>query len=121
MTPLRQGSIIWARVSDRRGQNEKHRPGVVVTATHEFAGAVEIVMVAIASLPDETGGGPSIKLPWHRNGHPRTGLRKECYAICHWLCAVALDQIDDVGGYVPEPQLNEILVNLPAGDYKAFQ
>jgi hypothetical protein len=103
-------------VTDRRDQNEKCRPGVVITDTREIASASQIVMVAIASLPDEAGGSPSIKLPWHRNGHPKTGLGKECYAICHWLCPVDVENIDDIGGYVPEPQLSQILANLPTDD-----
>jgi hypothetical protein len=110
---LQQGSIIWAWMVDRHGRNPKCRAGIIITVSEDIRSGTDLVVVAIASEPDKESLGPSVKLPWHRSGHPRTRLKQPCYAICHWLAPVAVEDIVDVGGYVSGPLLRDILENLP--------
>jgi hypothetical protein len=113
MATLQQGSIVWAWMVDRRGYNRKLRAGIVITETEDIASAAALVVVAVASNADAEDIGPSFKLPWHRIGHPRTQLRQACYAICHWISVIRVDDIVDVGGYVSGKLLADILANVP--------
>lgn len=113
--PLQQGSIVWCKVYDRQGRNPKCRAGVIITETNEIEDNGQVVIVAIAGDPDDPSVGLSVELPWHRDKRlSRTGLTKKCYAICHWLVAIRVSDIEDVTGRVPADRLNVILENLPS-------
>jgi hypothetical protein len=106
--PLEQGRIVWAEVADANGIR-KLRPAVIVTATDRIQPDLPLDLVAVTSrlpdpLPDD-----HVLLPWHVQGHPRTGLNRRCAAVCTWLCRVVPGDIRDVAGVVPGETLLRIL------------
>ncbi|MSR59806.1 MAG: hypothetical protein EXS05_19575 [Planctomycetaceae bacterium] len=111
--PLQQGSIIWVRVVDRNGRNSKCRPAVIVTPTAEIVPGARLIAVAATSTLSRPIPQNQIELPWHNNGHPKTGLYKRCVAICDWLFEFDQDAIEDSPGIVPPAILRNILANIP--------
>jgi len=110
---LQQGRIVWIRANDPKGVNAKERPAVVITATEEILPAESFVAVAITTqLPDPLPAS-YVELPWHRNKHPRTGLKKRCAAKCDWLVELFESDIIGFAGVVPTAKLLEIIKNLP--------
>ncbi len=106
---LQAGSIVWASVPDPRGKNPKVRPLVVLVSPEADCFIAVAVTTSVESFDDQS----CVRLPWHRDGHPRTKLRSECIARCDWLVSLAAHQIARVGGMVPRHVLNAILSRLP--------
>lgn len=111
--PPKQGDIVWATVSDEAGRNPKNRPCLIITPTESLAEGHPITAVAITStfttpLPDEL-----VHLPWKRGGHPVTGLKKPCVAVCNWVVRFQVSDIQDTAGIVPPNVLRVILAKLP--------
>ncbi len=113
MAALQQGRIIWVTVRDPNGENPKERPAVIVTATEEIRPEQPFVAVAITGTLPRPLPPEYVELPWHRSGHPRTGLRKRCAAVCTWLIETQARDVKDCGGIVPESQMRAILERLP--------
>lgn len=109
MADLCQGAIVWVKIPDEHNRNEKLRPAVVVTPTEELSTADEFVVVAITSRFDLPLTDNLVELPWHRDGHPRTGLKRRCVAVCDWMSAIPRNSIEEIAGRVPGAQLNRIL------------
>jgi mRNA-degrading endonuclease toxin of MazEF toxin-antitoxin module len=104
-----QGCIIEVQIRDPNQQNVKVRPAVIVSETTEIEAEHRILCVAITGtfptkLPDDC-----VLLPYHRQGHPRTGLKKRCVAMCTWLFEIEEADIRKYIGRVPDRQLQEIL------------
>lgn len=110
---LQQGRIIWVTVCDPNGENPKERPAVIITATSEIELDKPIVAVAITGTLKDPLPPEYVELPWHRNKHPRTGLKKRCAAQCHWLIVIKQNDIKEYGGIVPESKMVEILARIP--------
>jgi hypothetical protein len=55
-----------------------------------------------------------VDLPWHRSGHPRTGLKKRSSAVCTWLVEFGEAPIQEYAGIVPGKALYEILEKVAA-------
>lgn len=110
---LQQGRIVWVRVCDPNGENAKQRPAVIITATAEIIPDRPIVAVAITSTLNDPLPPEYVELPWHRNKHPRTGLRKRCAAHCHWLLVINPSDIQAYAGIVPDAKMVEILARIP--------
>ncbi len=105
--PLRCGQIVWAEVADENGIR-KTRPVVIITPEDRLAASGPLEVVAITSrlpqqLPDN-----HVLLPWHSQGHPRTGLNRRCAAVCSWLARIERDDIQKVAGIVPGAVLLDI-------------
>jgi mRNA-degrading endonuclease toxin of MazEF toxin-antitoxin module len=109
MTGLSCGSIVWIELPDPQGKNPKRRPAVVVTAAADLVSATEVWVAAITTRIDALADDERVDLPWHRDGHPRTGLRERCAAVCSWLQKVPIVQIPKPMGIVPDKQLFQIL------------
>ena len=109
MASLQQGSIVWAQIRDPNGQNPKQRPAVVVTATEDIKPGEPVVVVAATTKFDTPLPADCVALPWHPTGKVRTGLRKVTVACCSWLCAIQIEDIDEVGGIVPAKVMLEII------------
>ncbi|MFN0053169.1 MAG: type II toxin-antitoxin system PemK/MazF family toxin [Planctomycetales bacterium] len=107
-----QGSIVWAQVADQQGRNSKARPAVIVTPTNEIVNNGQIVLVAVTSTLSPLPGN-QVELPWKNEGHPVTGLKKRCVAICDWLVEINCNAIIRVAGVVPPDRLRMILANIP--------
>jgi hypothetical protein len=56
-----------------------------------------------------------VLLPWHRQGHPRTGLNRRCAAVCGWIAQIRPTDVREVGGVVPGAFMVEILRRVQAG------
>ena len=81
--PVQFGQIVWAELADANGVR-KLRPAVVLTPTDRVTPSGPLDVVAVTSrlppsLPDD-----HVLLPWHAQGHPRTGLNRKCAAVCTW-------------------------------------
>lgn len=111
-SPLRCGQIIWTEMDDANGIR-KARPAVIVTPDERISAAGPLDVVAITSrladpLPDD-----HVLLPWHRQGHPRTGLNRKCAAVCSWVARIDVNDIQSVGGLVSGAVLADILSKVP--------
>jgi mRNA-degrading endonuclease toxin of MazEF toxin-antitoxin module len=106
---LGRGRIILAEVNDPQGQNRKPRPLVIVTPTEDIREGERFVAVAVSStfpcpVPDDY-----VELPYHPEGHPRTGLKRRSAAVCSWREGLThADVIRDIGR-VPDRQMLAIL------------
>lgn len=107
----RQGSIVWAEVEDSEGRRAKYaRPVVVLTPDREIPGAEILFGVGVSSTCYESGASRRlVELPWHPNGHPHTGLRKRCHAVCDWIVPLRAEHVREVRGQVGRKWLIEIL------------
>jgi hypothetical protein len=106
--PLVLGRIVWAEIADSNGI-PKLRPAVILTPTAQILPGKALNAVAITSrlpqiLPDD-----HVLLPWHAQGHPRTGLNRRCAAVCTWLARINETDIQSLGGVVPTPIMADIL------------
>src|SRR6478609_3353578 len=109
---LRQGRIVWVEIPDPRGQNPKIRPAVILTPTGEIR-ADGVVQVAAITTSVGAPAGVAVSLPWHRNGHPRTKLRRPSEVVCSWIAEVPAVTLQVTEGLVPIRELNEILSKRP--------
>jgi mRNA-degrading endonuclease toxin of MazEF toxin-antitoxin module len=103
-TPLRTGHVVWAEIADANGVS-KLRPAVVVTPDERITASGSVEVVGITSrlavpLPND-----HVLLPWHSQGHPRTGLNRKCAAVCRWVARIAASDIKSIGGLVSGPVL----------------
>src|ERR1700685_3930742 len=110
--PIRLGQIIWADIADANGIS-KARPAVVGDAGDQITPGGPLEVVAITSrlpdpLPDD-----HVLLPWHAQGHPRTGLNRKSAAVCSWMGQIAESDIKNVGGAVSGVTLAIIAAKLP--------
>lgn len=113
VSPLQQGHIVWAVIFDPQGKNPKRRPAVIITCTDEIQPGEPLVVATITSRLVKPLPKDHVELPWHRNGHPKTSLRKWCAAVCSWLVAIRESDIEKVGGIVPARKMLEIVDKLP--------
>ena len=97
-----------------QGQNPKCRPVVILTATEEIKAGEPMVGVAISTTFDPRVPQGHVELPWHRGGHPRTGLKQRSAALCTWLVEFEESSIQEYGGVVPGKKLVEILEKVAA-------
>lgn len=105
--PLRCGQIVWAEVADENGVR-KARPVVIVTPDDRLAASGPLEVVAITSRLPQQLPADHVLLPWHAQGHPRTGLNRRCAAVCTWLARIERDDIQNVAGIVPGAILLDI-------------
>lgn len=112
MATAARGRIIWAEVPDPQGRNPKSRPLVILTPTDAIDPARVVQCVAITTRLDVAPAEVQVELPWHAQGHPRTGLKERCAAVCTWLVEVPLAGIESYAGTVPARQLLQILTKV---------
>ena len=105
---LATGRIIWAEIADANGIR-KLRPAVIVTSTDQITPGKPFDVVAVTSRLSEPLPNDPILLPWHAQGHPRTGLHRRCAAVCTWVARIRHEDIRDVAGVVPGVVMFEIL------------
>lgn len=110
---LQHGSIVWVELVDPHGRNRKCRPAVVVSPSPQ-AEPEHIVAVAVTSTfsiprPDNT-----VSLPWDASGNCRSGLKRECVAICDWLVVFPIVAVKQVVGICDRNTLAQIMSRLPS-------
>jgi mRNA-degrading endonuclease toxin of MazEF toxin-antitoxin module len=106
---LERGRIVYVEQPDPQGRNPKRRPCVIVTATEDIKPEGEATVVAISGRQDLALPEHQVELPWHAQGHPRTGLTKRSVAVCTWLATVPVSSIVGYGGKVAAAHLIQIL------------
>lgn len=107
---LQIGRIVWAEIADPN-DNRKERPAIIISAADD---ADMLTVVAVTSRVPDALPDDHVLLPWHLQGHPRTGLNRKSAAVCSWLSRIAASDILDVAGMVPGPQLLEIVTKINA-------
>ncbi len=117
MPTYKFGDIVEASVTDPNGQNKKPRPVLILSADEDIANGDDLFVVAISStgIPKKL---PShyFALQWHRNGHPRTGLKMPSVAKCDWRRKVPQNEVLFLRGSAPAATLSKIaeyFANLP--------
>ena len=116
MSPLCRGRIVWVELLDPQGRNRKCRPAVIVTPDADIRADGEVWVVAISTQLDEAPREVQVELPWDRRGHPRTGLKERCAAVCTWMEKVSVASIQGCAGTVPGRQLLDILTLIKPPD-----
>jgi mRNA-degrading endonuclease toxin of MazEF toxin-antitoxin module len=106
--PVQFGRIVWTEIADANGVR-KLRPAVIVTPSNRITPAAPLDVVAVTSRLSEPLPNDHILLPWHAQGHPRTGLNRRCAAVCTWVARIRHEDIRDVAGVVPGAIMLEIL------------
>jgi hypothetical protein len=102
---IRLGTVLWARFGPRGGW--VHRPAVALGPPNS-EGKVPVA-VASTSPPDDPGR--AVVLPWRREGHPLTRLRRETFLDAGWIRTI--DAADaDVKGSVTAACRLEILTKV---------
>ncbi len=109
MGRLCRGRIVWVELVDPQGRNPKCRPAVIVTADKDISPDGDVWVVAISTQLEEAPPEAQVELPWQRGGHPRTGLKERCAAVCTWLEKVSVAKIKETAGVVPGRQLLDVL------------
>ena len=109
---LRHGSIVWVELLDPQGRNPKIRPAVVITPTDDITDEGSVHVIGITSQTNESASDVTVDLPWHRNQHPRTKLRRASVAVCTWQQIVSASEIVEIRGQVPVPEMMQILTIL---------
>jgi mRNA-degrading endonuclease toxin of MazEF toxin-antitoxin module len=107
------GRIVWAQIADPNGIR-KTRPAIIVSPAEKIIASQPFDVVAVTSRMDFPLPEDYVLLPWHRQGHGRTGLNRKCAAVCSWLTQIVDSDISEVAGIVPSPIMAEILVKVAA-------
>lgn len=105
---LRQGAIVWIEVPDPRG-HLKRRPVVVITPSDEIVLDGEVVGVAVTTSVGEKPPPSFVLMPWTPQGHPATGFRRPCAAVCNWLVGFRPSDVGSIEGYVPRKLLTVLV------------
>ena len=111
--PLQLGRIVWAEIADANGF-PKSRPLVIVTPSERITPTAPLDVLAVTSrvpdpLPDD-----HVLLPWHAQGHPRTGLKRKCAVVCTWVARMRHTDVRQIAGVVPGALMLEILSKVTA-------
>jgi mRNA-degrading endonuclease toxin of MazEF toxin-antitoxin module len=110
---LQFGRIVWAEIADANGI-PKLRPTVIVTPSDRITPATPLDVIAVTSRVPEPLPDDHVLLPWHAQGHPRTGLNRKCAAVCTWVARIRHTDIRDVAGVVPGAVMLAILSKVTA-------
>jgi mRNA-degrading endonuclease toxin of MazEF toxin-antitoxin module len=111
--PIQFGRIVWAEIADANGIR-KLRPAVIVTPNDRITPAASLDVIAVTSRLSEPLPDDHVLLPWHAQGHPRTGLNRRCAAVCTWVARIRYEDIREVAGVVPGAVMLEILSKVTA-------
>jgi mRNA-degrading endonuclease toxin of MazEF toxin-antitoxin module len=105
---VRFGQIVWVPIPDHNGIS-KTRPAVVVTPNDDIDESGLADVVAITSTLQTPLPEDHVLLPWHAQGHSRTGLKRKCAAVCSWVVQVSVADVESVTGSITGATLIEIL------------
>jgi mRNA-degrading endonuclease toxin of MazEF toxin-antitoxin module len=106
---LRFGQIVVVeKMFDPNGANPKDRPAVIISRADEINRDGFLFVIAISTLLPGPVPSNHVKLPWHPKGHPKTGLKSNCAAVCTWIEKIDPSRIRTTIGYAPGRTLVEI-------------
>ena len=106
--PFQLGRIVWTEIADANGVH-KLRPAVIVTPSDHITPFALLDVIAVTSRVPEPLPPDHVLLPWHAQGHPRTGLNRKCAAVCTWVARIRHADVREVAGVVPGAVMLEIL------------
>jgi mRNA-degrading endonuclease toxin of MazEF toxin-antitoxin module len=98
--PVQFGRIVWVNIADVNGIR-KRRPAVIVTPNDRITPTALLDVIAVTRRLSEPLPPDHVLLPWHAQGHPRTGLNRRCAAVCTWVARIRHEDIQEVAGVVP--------------------
>jgi mRNA-degrading endonuclease toxin of MazEF toxin-antitoxin module len=106
-----RGTVIYAsQILDPQGRNPKDRPVVLI---NDFAhGDVAAFGVAISGEYDHPLPPSCIPIPFGRHTRCKTGLKKPSVAVCTWIVAIPLEDLQNRIGIVPPVELLQILTQV---------
>jgi mRNA-degrading endonuclease toxin of MazEF toxin-antitoxin module len=116
VSSLCRGRIVWVELTDPQGRNRKRRPAVIVTPDSDIRADGEVWVVSVSTQLTEAPAEVQVELPWDRRGHPRTGLKERCAAVCTWMVKVSVADIQGFAGTVPGRQLLDVLTRIKLPD-----
>jgi hypothetical protein len=117
-TQIRFGQIVWVEIADANGI-VKARPAIIVTPNDRITPSGSLEVVAVTSFLPDPLPDDHVLLPWHAQGHPRTGLNRKSAAVCSWQARISATAIQSVAGIVPGSILIEIMSRVAsAGEEK---
>ena len=87
---------------------------MIVTPSDRITPAAPLDVIAVTSRVPEPLPPDHVLLPWHAQGHPRTGLNRKCAAVCTWVARIRHTDIREVAGVVPGAVMLEILSKVTA-------
>jgi hypothetical protein len=102
------GRIVWAEISDSRG-NRKLRPAVIVTPTKDLKTGGTIDILAVTTQVPDPPQNEFVVLPWHPQGHVRTKLRRKCAVVTTWKATISVNDIHDTAGVLPTATIGRIV------------
>jgi len=100
--------VVVEKMLDPIGVNPKDRPAVNISRPDEIDRDDFLFVMAISTLLPGPVPSDHVKLPWHSNGHPRTGLKSNCAAVCSWIEKVEPSRVLTTIGHAPGKALAEI-------------
>jgi mRNA-degrading endonuclease toxin of MazEF toxin-antitoxin module len=100
--------VIVFDLLDPRGNTPKNRPCVLLSPPERIEAGGPLDVVAMTTLLPDPLPFDHVLLPWHQQGHPRTGLNKRNAAVCTWLVQIEASRIDHKIGHTPGKQLLQI-------------
>ena len=75
------GVIVWAEIADANGLS-KLPSLVIVTPSERITLTAPVDVIAVTSRVPQPLPRDHVLLPWHAQGHPRTGLKRKCAVVC---------------------------------------
>jgi mRNA-degrading endonuclease toxin of MazEF toxin-antitoxin module len=100
--------VVVEKMLDPNGVNPKDRPAVIISRADEIDRDGFLFVVAISTLLPGPLPSDHVKLPWHPKGHPRTGLKSNCAAVCTWIEKIDPSRVLTTIGHAPGKALVEI-------------
>ena len=100
--------VVIDKMLDPNGVNPKDRPAVIISRSAEIDRDGFLFVIAISTLLPGPVPSDHVKLPWHPKGHPRTGLKSNCAAVCTWIEKIDPSRVLTTIGRAPGKALAEI-------------
>jgi mRNA-degrading endonuclease toxin of MazEF toxin-antitoxin module len=110
---LQQGRIVWFTSLDPNGQNEKRRPGVILTPTADIQPDKPVLIAAVSSS-NVAAEEEIVRLSWNREGTTSTRLRRASHVVCTWLVEAPVAALEGTPGVVNPRELVAILAKVEA-------
>ena len=112
MDALNRGDIVLLSVLDPSGHGSKVRPVVVVSDPSVDDGLV--IGVCVSSRIESPCPPHHVILPYHPQGHVRTGLVRPCVAKCDWRVSFAEGEQIRTIGTLPHATLTAVVFQVRA-------
>ena len=102
------GSVIWATVTNPRGNNPKSRPCLVVLP-EPLTAEQPYWCLAVSTDPEENTGDPGIEMPWDPKTGSTTGLYAWSRVVLDWRVPVDRDKVERKTGVVTPTFLQNVI------------